>query len=118
MKQVANCTNSSVHQKLPVHQVRAHVCLSQQRWERDQCYQHLVSLCSCRVQFHGVVKGIKGFLVDAWVQLRCAECPETKVQCGQCQMNSGSLPCAPHCADPLYHMLESPVFPRAVLSAL
>ena len=25
---------------------------------------------------------------------------------------NGSLPRAPHCRDPLYHMLESPIFPR------
>ena len=33
-------------------------------------------------------------------------------------VNSGSLPCAPRCGDPLYHMLESPTFPSTVLSTL
>ena len=33
-------------------------------------------------------------------------------------MNSGSLPRAPHCGDSLYHMVESPMFPRTVLSTL
>ena len=33
-------------------------------------------------------------------------------------MNSGSLPHAPHCRDPLYLMPESPMFPRNVLSIL
>ena len=27
-------------------------------------------------------------------------------------VNSGSLPCAPHCGDPLYHMLETPTLAR------
>ena len=33
-------------------------------------------------------------------------------------VNSGSLPCAPLCGDPLYHMLEMPTFPSTVLSTL
>ena len=33
-------------------------------------------------------------------------------------VNSGSLPCAPRCGDPLYHMLESPTFPSTVLSTV
>ena len=33
-------------------------------------------------------------------------------------VNSGSLPCAPRCGDPLYHMLETPTFPSKVLSTL
>ena len=33
-------------------------------------------------------------------------------------VNSGSLPCAPRCGDPLYHMLETPTFPSTVLSTL
>ena len=30
-------------------------------------------------------------------------------------VNSGSLPCAPLCGDPLYHMLETPTFPSIEL---
>ena len=33
-------------------------------------------------------------------------------------MTSMSMHCAPPCRDPLYHMYESPIFPRTVLSAL
>ena len=33
-------------------------------------------------------------------------------------LNSGSLPCAPRCGDPLYHMLEAPTFPSTFLSTL
>ena len=33
-------------------------------------------------------------------------------------VNSGSLPCALLCGDPLYHMLETPTFPSTILSTL
>ena len=33
-------------------------------------------------------------------------------------VNSGSLPCAPLCGDPLYHILETPIFPSTILNNL
>ena len=43
--------------------------------------------------------------------------PQQRALC-YTHVNSGSLPCAPLCGDPLYHMLETPTFPSTVLSTL
>ena len=44
------------------------------------------------------------------------------IQCTSVQwqnpVNSGSLPSAPFCGDPLYHMLGTPGFPSTIMSTL